>query len=68
MDVIQRSNAPITPPPVNDSEIQDRSLLTPDTVRRMKFTELRDALKERGMSIKGLKVDLVSRLHQGMEG
>ena len=46
---------PLTPPPVNESKIQDHSLLTPDTVRKTKVTELCDTLKDRGMSIKDQK-------------
>ena len=36
-------------------------------VKKLKVTELRDALKARGLDHKGVKVDLVKRLEDALE-
>ena len=60
--------APTTPvpPPEETADPSPDPVLDEDSIKKMKVKELREALKARGMSTKGLKAELVDQLVQGV--
>lgn len=66
--------APSTPPAKLsvDVEMEEQSHVVPFTpskpIEQMTVNALREELKRQGLSIKGLKADLVKRLKEAVEG
>ena len=60
------SGSPPVIPEVNQDENVAEKIIGPDEVGKMKVPELREELKKRGLSFKGNKTDLVSRLNKAI--